>query len=109
MILKLIFIRSSVWLRTFYRAISKFKPCIALKQNNNNNNNNNNSSFKLLALDAINVGQTFVDLFPIFSNTNLPEYSVQSLTQFKYMTALLDFIERYYAIQYLLHHKPQIE
>ena len=35
-------------------------------------NYDSNNSFKLLVLNAINVVQSFADLFPTFSNINLP-------------------------------------
>ena len=52
-------------------------------------NYNINNSFKLLALNAINVAQCFADFFPTFSNINLPGKRIQSLTQYKYIFDVL--------------------
>ena len=54
-------------------------------------NYNINNSFKLLALNAINVVQSFADLFPTFSNITLPEKPSKSDTVGKNVAAILDF------------------
>ena len=54
-------------------------------------NCNINNSCKLLALNAITVTQSFINLFPTFSNTNLPG---KFDTRYKYMSAILDIFRK---------------